>query len=1032
MKSIVQFAVKYPITILMLVLAVLLLGIISFNKLGMDLFPDMRNPRIYVELKAGERPPEEIEKQYVQNIEALASSQKGVAQVSSVSRVGSAQVTVEYAWGTNMDEAFLDLQKSLLDLKQNSEIDELTITQHDPNAAPIILLGLSNPQITDMDELRKVADLHIRNELIRLEGIADVRLLGQEEKEVVVETDEYLLKAFGLTPTSLASRITEYNRNISGGSIVEMGTKYVIKGISQFGSLEDITNVVVTSRAPDISPGSMSDTSGVEMIPVRLTDVAKIRMENKKPENIVRVDQKRCVGLAVYKETKYNTVKAVSEFMKTLETIRKGLPGYEIKVIQNKGEFITQAIDEVKEAALAGILLAVLVLYVFLRRIGVTAIISAAIPISIVATFNLMYFNNLTLNIMTLGGLALGAGMLVDNAIVVMENITRNLEQHLPLKEATVLGTTQVSGAITASTLTTIVVFLPIVYLRSSAGELFKDQAWTVTFSLLSSLVVAILVIPMLSMRFLRKDSAAPPRTGSIRFTGYSGFLRRVLEVKVPVIIGAAVLVAGSIMLIPLIGSEFIPKTDLNDFSIELRLPEGTELYRTEGVVAGIEQKIGSRLGSDIETIYSVTGPSTESTEGTSSILEDENTARIKVILRKDHRLPSDSVFSVAASLLSDIPDLESRIYQEQTVLDLTLGEETAPVVIEIQGEDLGKIQELTGEAKNRILALDEIYNVETSFEKGRPEINIVIDRVRAGFYNVGIDNMSTQLQTVLMGTDAGKWETEGELKNITIKMPRMEVSQLENITFQSGGKEIGLYEIADIQTSRAPNEIFRRNQVRVGKITANLKSGIPLDHAAQKIRAAISDVPFPPEYRYDITGEEQRRSESFQNLKFALILSLVLVYMVLAAQFESLVHPLTIILSIPLAVVGAVVIFFILGKSFNIMAFIGIIMLGGIAVNNAIILVDAIGQLRREGLSRREAIIEAGQRRIRPILMTSLTTILGLLPLTIGFGEGAVLRAPMALAVMGGLTTSTLLTLVVIPCVYEVMDQLREIFSRK
>ncbi|MBN2287757.1 MAG: efflux RND transporter permease subunit, partial [Candidatus Glassbacteria bacterium] len=725
MKKIIQFAVDYPITVLMLVLAVLLLGYISFRRLGMDLFPELNNPRIYVELKAGERPPEEIEKQFVRNIEAQAIQQKNTVQVSSVSRVGSAQVTVEYAWGTSMDEAFLVLQKSLNEIQQDSDIDELTISQIDPNAAPIILLSFSHPGITDMDELRKVAESYVRNELIRLEGIAEVRLLGQEEKEVVVETSPYLLEAFGLTPGAVAQSIRGYNSNISGGTIEEMGTNYIIKGIGEFASLEEIGQVIVALKDPESFPGQEAATvSSSGKVPVFLKDVAEIRLLNKKPDNIVRVNGQRCMGLAVYKETRYNTVKAVSEFMKSLETLKKALPGYELSVIQNKGEFISLAIDEVEQTALVGILLAVAVLFIFLRRFGVTLIISVAIPISIVATFNLMYFNGLTLNIMTLGGLALGAGMLVDNAIIVMENIFRNLEQGLPLKEASVLGTSQVGGAITASTITTIVVFLPIVYLHGAAGELFKDQAWTVAFSLLSSLGVAILVIPMLSRRLLGKapspqrtpaDEGMAVRSGSIRFPRYGRFLRRVLEVKWTVILLAAALVAASLALLPYVGSEFIPKTGLSDFTVELTLPEGTELYRTEGTVAGVEEGIGGLLGEDIGTIYSITGPSRQAAGSLSAVYEDENTAVIKVILKKGSNLPAAEVFARLSSLLAEVPDLEARIYQEQTVSELTLGTETDPVVVEVQGEDLERLQALTLEARQRALACGDLFNVETS-----------------------------------------------------------------------------------------------------------------------------------------------------------------------------------------------------------------------------------------------------------------------------------------------------------------------------
>ncbi len=1024
MRKITQFSVDYPITIFMLVLAVLLLGFFSFRKLGMDLFPDLNNPRIFIELKAGERPPEEIEKQFVESIESLAIRQKKVTQVSSIIRVGSAQIIVEYGWNADMDEAFLDLQKTLATFSQNAGIDELTITQHDPNAAPVMLLGLSHPQITDMDELRRIAENYLRNELIRLEGIAEVELLGQEEKEVVIETNNYLLEAYNLTPAAVANRIRSYNRNASGGSIVEMGRKYIIKGIGEFQSLDDIGRVIVSYTQPQ-GAGLTAQSSSADQVPVYLKDVANIYFKNKDPQNIIHINRQRCMALAIYKETKFNTVQAVNDLLKALTTLRKALPGYELTIIQNQGEFITSAVNEVKQTALIGILLAVAVIYIFLRRVGLTTIVSVAIPISIIATFNLMYFKGLTLNIMTLGGLALGAGMLVDNAIVVIENIIRHLEAGDSLKQAAIEGTAQVSAAITSSTITTIVVFLPIVYLHGSAGELFKDQAWTVTFSLVASLVVAMMVIPMFATRFL-KPSAELYQQRSLQIAGYQKLLAKILQQRWRVILVAIGIVVLSIALIPIVGSEFVPKTDIKEFSIELKLPEGTSLQRTEKTVESIESIIQEMLGANLKTIYSKIGPTTTLSSSESSVFEDENTATIKVILKANHRLPSDRVIAALGSALKEIPDLEIQFIQEQTALQSILGTDAAPIVVEVKGEDLDEIQNLTQQVRQQLASLNDLFNLETSFDEGRPEIEVVLDRVKAGLHNISINEISSQLQAQLQGSNAGQWDNKGELQDITIKLPRMSIKEVEEVIITSGQERIPLHELAAIRLSFSPKEIERRNQSRIGKVTAHLNSRKPFDRIVREIENRVQQINFPPDYQFQITGEEQKRKEAFSNLRFALVLAIILVYMVLASQFESLLHPFTILLTIPLAGSGAILIFFILGKTLNIMAYIGIIMLGGIAVNNSILLVDAINQLRREGLSKHEAILEAGQRRIRPILITSLTTILGLLPLTFGFGEGVALRSPMALAVIGGLSTSTLMSLVVIPCVYSVLDQLR------
>lgn len=1024
MRSFVRFAVDYPITVTMAFLAVILLGYISFGKLGMDLFPDLNSPRIYVELTSGERPPEEIETQFLEKIEAQIIRQKGVVRVSSTARAGEASVTVEYAWNTAMDEAFLDLQRAMQTYSANNDIDELTISQQDPNASPVILLGFSNPHITDMDELRKVAENYIRNELVRLEGIAEVRLLGTEEKEVVVRTDDYRMAAFGVTPSTISQKIQSYNRNISGGSIVDMGTSYTIKGVGELTSLDDIAGVIVGFRTPETASASDTSSTSASQIPIYLRDVADVEMRNQDPENIVRVNGRRCVGIAVFKETRYNTVKAVNEFFESLADIRKALPGYEFIVIKNQGDFVEGAINEVKQSALIGMLLAVLVLFVFLRSIGTTFIISISIPISIIATFNLMYFNGLTLNIMTLGGLALGAGMLVDNAIIVVESIFRNLETGLPLRKAAVEGTVQVGAAVTASTITTIVVFLPIVYLHGSAGELFKDQAWTVSFSLISSLAVAVFAIPMLAARFLRPEPARARRT-PVRYPRYHALLGRFLDRKWTVIGATAAIVAASLLMLPRLGSEFIPVAGARDFIVSVQLPEGASLKRTAGAAESVEQIIRGLLGKNIGSLYSLIGPSSETDEETDETARDENTAAIRISLAKEADIPPDEVVTLLNRAFANIPGAEIQAAQEQTALDVTLGMESAPLVVEIRGKDIPTLQRLTAETKSKLSAVSDLRNIRTSFDEGRPEVEVVLDRERAGILDVSVETLSSRMQEHLSGTSAGEWENSGELRDITIELPRLSVNQLGDILLQSGSAEIPVSEIAGVRVVEAPKVINRRDQERVGLVTADLTRARPLDKVVGDIQTSLAGVAFPKGYRYRISGEEGSRREAFDNLKFAFLLSIVLMYMVLASQFESLVHPFTIMLAVPTAAVGAILLFFIMGNSLNIMAFIGIIMLMGIAVNDSIVLVDAIIQLRRQGVPLREAVLEAGQRRLRPIVMTSLTTILGMLPLTIGLGEGASLRSPMALAVIGGMISSTLLTLVVIPCIYLAMDRL-------
>lgn len=1034
MKNIARFAVENPVTVLMLVLGIILLGIISFGKLGTDLFPDLNNPKIYIELQAGERPPEEMEQQFVDRVESIAMRQKDAINVSSVSMAGTARVVVEYAWNKDMDEAFLDLQKDISSFSQNADIDEFNITQYDPNATPVMIIALKHDRIDDMDELRKTAENYIRNELIRLEGIADIQLSGHEISEVVIETNKYLLEAYDMTTDDIARQISSYNRNVSGGSITDLGTRYIVKGVGVIEDIDDLENIILGFR--ELSEGSQAGSAGetldaAERTAVYISDVAKVYSANKDPDNIVTLNGERCVALSVYKEPRYNTVNAVEELNEAIEGLKKALPGYEFITVQDQGRFIDNAISEVEETALLGIVLAVFVLFIFLRRIGTTLVISIAIPISIIATFNLMYFNELTINIMTLGGLALGAGMLVDNAIVVLENIFRNYESGMPLKEAVITGTAQVGGAITASTITTIIVFLPIVYLQGASGELFKDQAWTVAFSLLSSLFVAILVIPLLVTTFF-KDQKTKRKSRAVSFEWYKGWLEKIVNNKVMVIIISLVLLAVTAYILPRVGSEFMPGAESTDFTVELTLQEGTSLERTAETSRKIENIIKDILGEKVDMLYSHSGLSTTTGTGTADLFRDENTSLIKVFLTDDYAKFSDSAIELIQDKLSALQDVEISFKKEETALQATLGTDQAPLVIEVRGEDLDVIGELTDKVKAGLIASDNIFNISSSLDEGSPEVDIMIDRFKASFYNVSVEDIISQVQSHLSGSAAGDFEQGGELRDITVKLEEVPLNSLHNLVINAGAVSVPLSELATVSRVRSPREINRNNQMRTAYVYAMVNEETHFDQVVKEAEEILASITLPTDYRTIITGDELKREESMENLTFALLLSIILVYMVLASQFESLVHPFVILLTIPLAAVGSIWIFFLMGKALNIMAYIGIIMLAGIAVNDSIILIDRINQLRTDGLNRRQAIIEAGGQRIRPIVMTSITTILALLPLTLGFGESASLRSPMALAVIGGLVTSTILTLIVIPCVYWALDAFKDKVSGK
>ncbi|MDI9522460.1 MAG: efflux RND transporter permease subunit [Bacteroidota bacterium] len=1027
MRKILRFALKNPVTISMIVFAILLLGKISYDRLNVDLLPDMNAPRLFVEVEAGERPPEEIEKLFVESMESMAIRQSDVVQVSSAIRAGSARLTVEYVQNKDMDEAFLDLQKAMSPFAQNAEIESVNITQHDPNRDPVMLIAMFHSSITDMAELRKMADSYIRNELIRLEGVAEVALSGDEVPVLTIETDPYKLSAFGVTMEEIASRIESNNQSISGGRVSELGLQYLVKSAPMFASESDFEGLVIGYRPIEATGGGAAGGMGmqggggnVENAPIFLGEVATVRFENARPDNIVRLNGERCISLSVYKEMQFNTVKAVDLITNQLAVIEQALPGYSFMVIDNQGTFIKQSIGEVKTSALLGMVLAVLVLFYFLRRVSTTLIVSVSIPVSIIATFVMMYFGGLTLNVMTLSGLALGAGMLIDNAIVVIESIFRNREQGMERREAIITGTTEVSGAVVAATLTTIVVFIPIVYLHGASGQLFKELAWTVTFSLLSSLFVALLVIPMLYDQFTKRKGDQHEAV-SVQFKGYGNHLRWLLARRGWVIGIAAAILAVAILLTPYVGTEFLPRSEGKDFTVSVKLPEGTRLERTDAVVDNLEFLLRSVSQDSLATIYTHIGKGASGNR----VFEGEHTATIKVMLSEQGKVPTEQVIAQFVEVTREIEGLELSFSQDDYSLSEFLGGDEAPVVVEVRGEELDEIGYLTEEVLQRMASLEGVYNVKSSLADGAPELNVSINRTFAGINNISVAAVIQQLEQQLQGRSVGKMDYKGEMRDILIKMPDITANELGNLVITSGNQEFRLAEIATITSSRAPKEIFRRNQARINKILADMDSERSLDKVAREIRTAVSDIELPNNYSITVTGQEEKRAESMDSLLFALLLSVVLVYMVLASQYESLLHPFTILLTVPFGLVGAVMIFLITGTPLNIMGAMGVIMLAGIAINNSILLVGRMNQLKAT-MSLTEAIVQAGQQRVRPIIMTSLTTILVLLPMTFGFGEGAAMRSSMAVAVIGGLVTSTLMSLVVIPCLYSLFEQMK------
>jgi HAE1 family hydrophobic/amphiphilic exporter-1 len=1014
MRSLPLFSIKNPVTVSMIVLAVLLLGFISFSRLGTNLMPEIDNPRLFVEMDAGERPPAEIEKQLVMPVEALIVRQKGVVNVKSRIMAGRARLTVSYSWDSDMDQAFLELQKVLSPYSNRDDVEELTISRFNPNADPVVQIALYDSLGRNLNQLRLLVENVLRPELVRLEGVADVAIAGEREYVVEVQVNTGALRAFGITLEQVAEKIKSFNQNVSGGYIEEKGQRYVVRGSSAISKPADIKNLVIKMAGTDRE-------SGYAGSPVLLKDVADVALLENRPASMVSINGTDCLGLYIYKENRYNTVEMTGSVFETLDDFTANHPGIKMEVVENQGEFIEASVAEVSDSALLGILFAVVVLFLFLRNWGATLVVSIAIPLSVVATFGLMYFNDLTLNIMTLGGLALGAGMLVDNAIIVLENIYRLLEKGKSPKDAAIEGAGSVGGAIVASTLTTVVVFLPIVYLQGVSGEFFKDQAWTVAFSLFCSLGVALMVVPLLSTKLIRKNRGSAT-SKPLKWGFYHRILENALNHKGFVLVAATLLMAGSYALLPFVGSSFLPDASSDELEIEMTLPAGTRLETTNETLLSVSQSVRRIMPEGtLQWIYAHSGPAV--TESGQSFSRGENEGFLKIAFSEVSKSAPGVLTAALDSLFAGVNGLELQYGQTEPALQSLAGDDESPFVLEVRGPDSDVLKTTTSKIAEKLNESPDLLNVSTSFEEEAPEVDIRIDRMKAGMLGMNIQSIISQVQASLQEQDAGSLEENGNRTEIKVSGKQLNISDLATLEIVNGEETYRLNELARIEVGHEPGEILRDNQSRVGKVYAGVVPGEPFDKVVERVEASVAGMAIPPGYRVLITGDEQRRKESFSQLLFALLLSVVLVYMVMAAQFESLIHPFTILLTIPLAGVGTILTFWLLGINFNIMAFIGVVMLGGIAVNDSIILVDAINQYKIQGVLLRQAVLNAARDRLRPILMTSLTTMLALFPLALSIGRSASLRSPLAIAVIAGLFTSTLLTLVVIPCVYELFD---------
>lgn len=1004
----------------MAILIVIILGVVSLLRLPIDLMPDVTYPTLTIRTDYENASPEEIEELVTRPIEEAMSAVPGVESVFSTSSEGSSNVRVSFSWGTDLDTASNDLRDRLdrVVSRLPDDAERPVLYKFDIANFPILIFGASgsmNPL-----ELRTIIDEQIKYRVERIPGVASLDVWGGYEREIQVNLDASKLKAMGLPLDQVLSRIREGNVTLPAGSLDRGDFEVTVRTLGKYAGLEQLAGTVVAVR---------------EGVPIRLSDIARVDDTWKKITRVIRVNGKPGVRVGVRKQSGTNTVEVARQVLREVEKINRDIPQISLTPIIDTSDYIRNSITNVGSMALYGGLLAVLVLFFFLRSMVSTLIIAASIPISIIATFALMYFGGFTLNLMTLGGLALGIGMLVDNAIVVLENIYRHREAGEEAENATLKGAGEVTAAIVASTMTTLAVFLPLVFIRGMSGVMFKQLAAVVSFSLLCALAMALTLVPLMSSRLLYvgpPGSSWPWLAGiydtSTAFfarleNGYKRLLHYALAHAGTVVAGAAAVLAMSLCLIPLVGVEFMPSTDEGEVRVNAEMEVGTRVDVLAEKFGLIEDVVRNEVPEMENYVVSLGG------SGGRSQGSHAGEMRIALKPRSGRTRSSEEIAGDLRRKLGAVPGVtvRTRAGQGLFLMRMFSGGGTEKVQLEIRGYDLQTSDILSRRVKEAVEEVEGVTDVQVSRETGSPEELIFVDRLKAADMHLTVSRIADTLQTVLSGTRAGSYRERGDEYDIRVKVDNAEKLGMRDIldltVTGSEGTAVVLRNVMDIQPRTAPVRIERKDQERVVTVSANI-SGRDMGSILADIREGLRKVAVPDDFSIVFGGDYEEQEKAFRELLLSLVLAVLLVYMVMASLYESVRYPLVVMFSVPFAAIGVILMLFVTGTSFNVQSFIGCIMLGGIVVNNAILLVDHTNLLRRrDGMALRDAIEEAGRRRLRPILMTAMTTILAMVPLAIGMGEGGEVQAPLARTVIGGLISSTLITLIIIPAVYLLFD---------
>lgn len=1015
--KIIETAVKRPVGVIMMYLGVLALGFVSLMNLAIDLFPKIDLPIAVVATTYQGAAPEEVEKLINEPMEGVLSSIEGIDSIQSQAQADSSLVIMQFQSGTNLDNALLEVREKVDQIKAilPEDANDPSVLRFDPQQMPVMMLSLTGEE---PEKLKSVAEDTVSPRLERVKGVASVSITGAKTREVQVELDPALLAQYGISTTQVIQALNAENSSASAGTVAKGEKDLQVRIDGEFKSVEDIKNLTIKL------------SSGAE---IALGDLGAIQDTFQKENASSFVNGKPALVLQVMKQSDGNTVEVAEGIHETFADIKELLPqGTELTVVLDSSTFINDSVSSVTSNLILAALISIVIVFIFLRNIRSSIIIGISIPISLISTFVMMYFSGQTLNILSLGGLALGVGMMVDNSIVMLENIVKYRQQGYSLKDAAIHGTKELSGAVIASTLTTLVVFLPIVFLDGMASDLFTPLALSIVFSLAASLIVAITLVPMLSAHLPGKEEFVQ-ETKVSRFERVFGkveaFYKRALQYCLghrKTTVGVVLLLlAGSLPLATLLGASFFPDSDQGQISISVETPTGSSLVVTEDIVAQVEERIEPYKDS-IATNYVTVGSSGM------SIGAGQNTASftIQMVPKSEREISTSELSDKISEAVSDIPGAEI------VVSEATMGlGGSAPIQININGEDQVVLEELSQQVIWLISEVDGVKNPESSASETSPQMLIEVNRQVASQYGLTYQQIVSAVQMGINGQVATRYREDGEEINIKVVLPedqRSTISDLEMLLIQTpSGTSVPLSAVAELVQVQGPSVIARDNQQRQVNVTSEVE-GSDILSVSQAVDEALSTMNFPDGYSYSIGGQTEDMMESFSDLGLALIFSIFLVYAVMAIQFESFLYPFVIMFSMPTAIIGIIIGLLVTGLPISVPVFIGFIMLAGIVVNNAIILVDYINILRGRGMERTEAILQAGPSRLKPILMTTLTTVLGMVPLGLALGEGGEAQQPLAIVIIFGLTFSMFFTLLFVPVVYTYFDGLSKKLKRR